>query len=75
MRDVDRHAGFLPDTDRLVHRFQDKAAIVTHMRVIDDPVTRQHLAQLDQLIRIAKTARRIGQAAGEAPRALFQGFI
>ena len=63
---MDGDAGAFPDRDGLADGFEDRVALVPHMREIDATVLAGHRAEGDQLIRGRVDRRRIDQGRGHA---------
>ncbi len=69
MRDLQRHAALVADTDRLVDGVEQRVGFAAHVREILPATARHRSAQRDQLIGRRIRARRIHQPGRDAKRA------
>jgi hypothetical protein len=73
MVDLDGHAAFLPDAQRLVHRLEDLVRFGAHVRDVEAAVRRHRLDDLDQLLGARVVPGRINEGGAEAERAVLHG--
>ena len=75
VKDVDRHAAFFPNADRLADCVEHLIALIAHVRHVDSAVLGDDLRQLHQLFGGCVDAGRIDQRRGKANRAIAHRLV